>query len=553
MARLSFMFQSRSHINSITNNIKNSILAEQPNIDIDIRLIARKRGINIATKVRTEKTALQISIRHAYIDIIDFLLSMKKINVNDEIVTNEERNSGRKYIIKTALINAVENGDYDVVNHLLCNELIDVNSKFIYKSEDYAKDQIIQKRKTSLHIAVKKGYLEIVNLLLSQKNIDINEKCVYIDTIDHGFVVKNAEVIGHQEIEKQKTALHIAVEEGNIEIVKSLISHQDIDVNVHSIYDIQINNDLLEKVQEKTALHLAIEQENYEMVECLLNCSRIDVNAIVRLKKNEYGTKYEKFGDYIFEGIEVKKQQYKEKTGLIMAVKNKNITMAKILLSKEGIDVNSKLIKKLYRLMCKEKTPLIIAIENDDIEMVKLLLEQKNIDVNANSLFVVKPGEEITIKNKKEKKQKSETNNKSYKAMKSDLINNKNLLIKQIKDYHNEENEKNKKTNPKYEEYRYEYSEYSDLSVSDEDNYDISYEDSEEGFIDGKNEDMSENALHLAVQKGNIDIIKELLNHKEIDIHIKDAFDREPLEMTNDENVKALFKTPEKTQPVKFK
>lgn len=64
----------------------------------------------------------------------------------------------------------------------------------------------------ALHIACIKENVEIVKLLLAHNQINVNLKCI-------------AEGV-------KKTALHIACEKGNVEIVKLLLAHQTIDVNV---------------------------------------------------------------------------------------------------------------------------------------------------------------------------------------------------------------------------------------------------------------------------------------------------------------------------------
>lgn len=47
--------------------------------------------------------------------------------------------------------------------------------------------------------------------------------------------------------------------------------------------------------------------------------------------------------------------------------------------------------------------------------------------------------------------------------------------------------------------------------------------------------------LHLAVEKGDISIIKKLLSYKGIDVNIKDSLGKKPIEYTNDEQIIQLF------------
>ena len=76
-----------------------------------------------------------------------------------------------------------------------------------------------------------------------------------------------------------KTGLHTAVENENIEIIKLLLSNDKIDVNSHSILNFIFSNKIILIIVNVTALHKAIELENEEIVKLLLNNNRIDVNA----------------------------------------------------------------------------------------------------------------------------------------------------------------------------------------------------------------------------------------------------------------------------------
>lgn len=53
--------------------------------------------------------------------------------------------------------------------------------------------------------------------------------------------------------------------------------------------------------------------------------------------------------------------------------------------------------------------------------------------------------------------------------------------------------------------------------------------------------DKEETPLHLAVVKGNIDIIELLLSHKNIDVNITDKQGRKPIELTHKEEIISLF------------
>lgn len=60
--------------------------------------------------------------------------------------------------------------------------------------------------------------------------------------------------------------------------------------------------------------------------------------------------------------------------------------------------------------------------------------------------------------------------------------------------------------------------------------------------FDGNDVSEEETALHLAVKNEKIEIIKLLLNHEDIDVHSKNNDDETPIELTENDDIKALFK-----------
>ena len=80
-----------------------------------------------------------------------------------------------------------------------------------------------------------------------------------------------------------QTPLNIAIEKENIEIIKILLTRNDIDVNEKSniIKPIFfVYNVIIKKFIDKTPLYLASEIGNPEIVQLLLSCEEIDINLI---------------------------------------------------------------------------------------------------------------------------------------------------------------------------------------------------------------------------------------------------------------------------------
>lgn len=91
---------------------------------------------------------------------------------------------------------------------------------------------------------------------MSHPNIDVNEKCIEIN----------------DDKEARSSALHMAISEDNIEIIKLLLSHPKIDVN--STASMKASNN---EISGLTALHDAVKDEKVEIVELLLSHPKINV------------------------------------------------------------------------------------------------------------------------------------------------------------------------------------------------------------------------------------------------------------------------------------
>jgi ankyrin repeat protein len=223
------------------------------------------------------------------------------------------------------------------------NQIEDVIS-FLEKDKKYAKISTVNNQ-TALHLAANNGNLELVKLLI-EKGADVNAK-----TNDDA------------------TPLHVAANNDNLELVKLLIEN-DADVNaktnkgatplhmaaVNGHFDIAkllIENDA--KVNEKTnddatPLHVAANNGNLELVKLLIE-NDADINA----KTNKGATP--------------------GATPLHMAAGNGHFDIAKLLIENDA-NVNAK--------TNKGATPLHWAAENGYFDVAKLLIEN-DADVNEKT------------------------------------------------------------------------------------------------------------------------------------------------------------------------
>ena len=133
----------------------------------------------------------------------------------------------------------------------------------------------------------------------------------------------------HTNYEYTKSVLFLAVENNNVEIVRSLLSNSNININYVSSYEseqfIHRNGAFpwYDRYQ-KTPLFQAVENENFEIVKLLKSNENVDVNCLCHFeyyKDREYPIKI-------------------NRTPLSMAVAKNNIEITNLLLSNEKIDVN---------------------------------------------------------------------------------------------------------------------------------------------------------------------------------------------------------------------
>ena len=171
---------------------------------------------------------------------------------------------------------------------------------------------------------------------------------------------------------KKRTALHVAIEKENIEMVKILLTRKDIDINLY--WKSKNENCLID--DKKTALHLAVEKSNVEIVKLLLLYQNIDVNCLTLAFKGP---------DLI------------EKTALQIAVENENAEIVKLLLSKPNIDVNNYMISNTLLRSCNRKkmTALYIAVEKDNIEITYLLCLHPYTNIDIPFIHSCDSGEQI--------------------------------------------------------------------------------------------------------------------------------------------------------------
>ncbi|KAK8853002.1 hypothetical protein M9Y10_018000 [Tritrichomonas musculus] len=226
---------------------------------------------------------------------------------------------------------------------LLCKFDYYIFAEFLLKNKNIDINTIKYLSKfTALHLAAQNDNIEIVKLLLSTPNVDVN--------------VQSEDIIDDGKIQKGFTALHFAALNNNIEIAKLLLSTPNIDVNIQTSADgyfFERNTYFT-----YTALHLAVQYDNIEIVKLLLSNSNIDVNIQISHDRN---------------------MRYEGYTALHIAARNNDIEIVELLLSNPHIDVN---ILDFRRMKAFDVTY--------DCEIRKLIM-QRIVDDAKNVIEALKP------------------------------------------------------------------------------------------------------------------------------------------------------------------
>lgn len=145
-------------------------------------------------------------IEKGYTDVVQVLINQLNIDVNVEF-TIQKKCHRKQYRCDS----------YDVCDHIKCED--DIDSKLLEKS--------------ALIVAVENDNDDIVRLLLNNPEIKVNavSKLSRLDEVEgwedaryHGRKKEKTTII-------EKPALYIAVQNNNIEIIKLLLQHPDIDIN----------------------------------------------------------------------------------------------------------------------------------------------------------------------------------------------------------------------------------------------------------------------------------------------------------------------------------
>ena len=279
-------------------------------------------------------------------------------------------------LLPKALTNAVEIGQEAIVTELLKYPNIDVNEK------DSADN-------TALKLALEQGHDGIVKILLEHPNIEVDGE--YLGSLSNKLLTKVVALcnrfakVGTKVVEIKrkvfldklfefrgidvntqgtdgKTALILAAEKGELEIVAHLLRHPEINVNIKDIEGI-------------TALGYALEHKNKKMAMLLMENTQFDWHQISDYSIFHFIFALESFENQLFTCFNV---DYNTRLGIAVKAGCKDIVTG--LLKCSEVDVN-------YQKTRWDKTVLMEAVESENYEIIELLLQHPGIDLNKRAHF----------------------------------------------------------------------------------------------------------------------------------------------------------------------
>ncbi|XP_071094732.1 putative ankyrin repeat protein RF_0381 [Haliotis cracherodii] len=376
------------------------------------------RGADLSLVDDSGSTILHIACEGGNLDIVNFILNYNIVDINSmdeqectpamKAALNGHTDVFNLLVMKgsdlslvddssnTILHTACEGGNLDIVNYVLTQNIVDINS-FGNNDRTPAMDAALKGHKNVFDLIVKKGTdlslsdergdsilhaacwggnVEIVKYILTQNIVDINVKGQDMSTpvlkaaykghkeVFNVLVRKNADVL---VIESSNDGiLHLACFGGNMEIIKYILTNCSIDVN-------DVGEDGF------TAAMIAASKGRKDMFDLLLQ-NRADLSLVDDTKNNILHKACEggnmELVKHIFEQntVEINSQSDIGWTPAMEAAYEGHLEVLKLLVSK-GAD--------LTLVNDEDNNILHVALEGRHMEVVKYVLTYDLVDVNS--------------------------------------------------------------------------------------------------------------------------------------------------------------------------
>ncbi|XP_048245813.1 ankyrin repeat and KH domain-containing protein 1-like [Haliotis rufescens] len=386
-----------------------------------------EEGADLSLTDKGNSDCLMLACKKGNMSFVKHLLSLKTLDIN------RKRGSD----MQTLVMMAADWGNYDVYN-LLVSEGADLSLTD-------------EENRDCLMLACKEGNMSIVKHLLSLKTFDINRK----GGSDMQTPVMMAAAVGHYDVynllvsegadlsltdKYNSDCLMLACKEGNMSIVKHLLSLKTFDINRkggsdmqtpvmmaaagghYDVYNLLVSEgaDLsLTDDDNSDCLMLACEGGNMSVVKHLLSLKTFDINrkggndmqtpVMMAVKKGHY----DMHNLIVSEGPDLSLTDEVNSDCLVLACQGGNMSIVKHLLSPKTFDINRNggffmqtpvmiaaawIHYDVYNLLVSEGADLsltdkdnsdclMLACKEGNMSIVKHLLSLKTFDINRKGGF----------------------------------------------------------------------------------------------------------------------------------------------------------------------
>ncbi|KAK8838525.1 response to abiotic stimulus [Tritrichomonas musculus] len=335
--------------------------------------------------------------KYDYSNVVEFLLQMRKMDINQQYNIYKPLPDQEDIVLAIS----IKSGDISKLPEVKDEGFFRVmktkeEENLEYKDgTNYYIYRYDQEIKTALHVAVQKDNFDIVKLLCHSKKAEFRTESKKFS--------KSKKNYWFLTLVEKRPLLFEAIENGCIEIARYLLAQKFVDIkdnlikseafiDSHTTAHTHIRNE-----EHKSPLFAAAESGYSEIIQLLISQEKVDIN------QESVQIKFRSGGCVAFS---ITARQIM-KTPLHAAIEAGKINAVKACLEQPKIDVNIPVIvnelncwrEKEFSKFFNDKTgtiaekiwPLYLAVKSGNIDIVVLLLNQMKIDVNMKSVLSPPP------------------------------------------------------------------------------------------------------------------------------------------------------------------
>ena len=307
-------------------------------------------GANIGFKTNEGRNCLHIAALHGHMNLCKILINKYKFDVH------KTNNTGLKALHYSAI-----NGSYELVRYFAdIGKDIKCKNNFGWNC---------------LHIAARYGHLDLCKTLLDEEKFELRMvDNVGRSMVHHSAKSGNYELLTyfadkgndiHLRTVKEKNCLHIAAENGHLNLCKALIDKHEFNVRADDIYGytalhysarsgsyklltyfVDIGTDILLKTKTGiNCLHMAAENGYLDLCKALIDNHNFDLHiadndGYTALHFSAISGNSELFTYFVEKGIDIDLRTINGSNCLHIAAQNGHLNLCKMLINKYNIDID---------------------------------------------------------------------------------------------------------------------------------------------------------------------------------------------------------------------